>query len=90
MKGTVRQRSPGSYNIVIYLGRDPMTKKKKMAHQHISRHETCTGLRPQSGYRWHVLAVVNGVEGPTSAETIASTRAAPTPCSTPGSCPINR
>lgn len=29
MKGTVTQRSPGSYRIVIYLGKDPTTKKKK-------------------------------------------------------------
>jgi integrase len=29
MKGTITQRSPGSYSIVIYLGKDPVTKKKK-------------------------------------------------------------
>jgi integrase len=29
MKGSVKQRSPGSYTITIYLGKDPITKKKK-------------------------------------------------------------
>jgi integrase len=29
MKGTIRQRAPGSYTITIYLGKDPTTKKKK-------------------------------------------------------------
>jgi hypothetical protein len=32
-----------------------------------------SGLTPQTNYRWHVSAVVNGVEGPASAEAIAST-----------------
>jgi hypothetical protein len=49
-----------------------------------------SGLTPQSNYRWHVSAIVNGVEGPVSADAIASTRAAPPACNTPGSCPINR
>lgn len=49
-----------------------------------------SGLTPQSNYRWHVSAIVNGVEGPASADAIATTRAAPPPCNTPGSCPINR
>jgi integrase len=29
MKGTITQRSPGSYTITIYLGKDPTTKKKR-------------------------------------------------------------
>ena len=29
MKGSIKQRSPGSYTITIYLGKDPVTKKKK-------------------------------------------------------------
>jgi hypothetical protein len=49
-----------------------------------------SGLMPQSNYRWHVSAIVNGVLGPPSADAIASTRAAPPPCNTPGSCPINK
>ena len=49
-----------------------------------------SGLTPQSTYRWHVAAIVNGVEGPASADVIASTRAAPPPCNTPGSCLVNR
>ena len=49
-----------------------------------------SGLTPQTNYRWHVSAVVNGVEGPASAEAIASTLAAAPACNTPGSCPITR
>jgi poly(3-hydroxybutyrate) depolymerase len=49
-----------------------------------------SGLTPQSNYRWHVSAIVNGVEGPASADAIATTRAASPPCNTPGTCPINR
>jgi len=49
-----------------------------------------SGLTPQSIYRWHVSAIVNGVEGPASADAIASTRAAPAPCNTPGLCLTNR
>ena len=48
-----------------------------------------SGLTPQSTYRWHVSAIVNGLEGPASADAIASTRAAPPPCNTPGFCLIN-
>jgi integrase len=29
MKGTITQRSPGSYTITVYLGKDPVSKKKK-------------------------------------------------------------
>ena len=29
MRGSIKQRSPGSYTITIYLGKDPVTKKKK-------------------------------------------------------------
>jgi hypothetical protein len=34
-------------------------------------------LTPHSTYRWHIMAVVNGVEGPVSVDTAATTR--PTP-----------
>jgi poly(3-hydroxybutyrate) depolymerase len=47
-------------------------------------------LTPQTPYRWHVSAVAGGIEGPVSAEATATTRAAPAPCDTPGSCPIGR
>jgi poly(3-hydroxybutyrate) depolymerase len=49
-----------------------------------------SGLAPQSTYRWHVSAIVNGAEGPASADTVAKTRAAPPPCNEPGSCQINQ
>jgi hypothetical protein len=49
-----------------------------------------SGLTPQSTYRWHVSAIVNGLEGPASVDAIASTRAAPPPCNTPGFCLINQ
>jgi hypothetical protein len=49
-----------------------------------------SGLTPRSSYRWRVSAVVNGVEGPVSTEAQATTRPAPTPCDSPGSCPIVR
>jgi len=48
-----------------------------------------SGLKPQTSYRWHVSAVVSGVEGAPSTDIQATTRAAPAPCDTPGSCPIN-
>jgi poly(3-hydroxybutyrate) depolymerase len=48
------------------------------------------GLAPQTTYRWHVSLVQNGVEGPTSADVEATTRAAPPPCHTPGKCPVTR
>jgi poly(3-hydroxybutyrate) depolymerase len=48
-----------------------------------------SGLKPQTAYRWHVSAVVNGVEGPASTDVSATTRATPAPCDTPGTCPIN-
>ena len=48
------------------------------------------GLTPQTAYRWHVSAAVNGVEGPVSTEAAATTRATPAPCDTPGSCAIGR
>jgi poly(3-hydroxybutyrate) depolymerase len=47
-----------------------------------------SGLTPRTAYRWRVSAIVNGTEGPTSVEAPATTRAAPTPCQKPGTCPI--
>jgi poly(3-hydroxybutyrate) depolymerase len=49
-----------------------------------------SGLGPGSAYRWRVSAVVNGVEGPPSAEVSATTRSSPAPCENPGSCPIDK
>lgn len=49
-----------------------------------------SGLTPQTIYRWHVSAVVNGVEGPASDEAVASTQSTPRRCDTPGSCPISK
>jgi hypothetical protein len=49
-----------------------------------------SGLTPQSTYRWHVTAVVNGVEGPVSVDTTATTRPTPGPCDAPGTCPIGK
>jgi hypothetical protein len=49
-----------------------------------------SGLGPRSAYRWRVSAVVNGVEGPPSAEVSATTRSSPAPCENPGSCPIDK
>src|SRR3984957_1429502 len=48
-----------------------------------------SGLNPQTSYRWHVSAVVSGVEGPPSPDIQATTRTTPPPCDTPGSCPVN-
>ena len=48
-----------------------------------------TGLKPQTSYRWHVSAVVNGVEGAPSLDVQATSRATPAPCDTPGTCPVN-
>jgi poly(3-hydroxybutyrate) depolymerase len=47
-----------------------------------------SGLTPKSAYRWRVSAVLNGIEGPLSAEAAATTKAVPVPCDDPGSCPI--
>ena len=47
-----------------------------------------TGLTPQTFYRWHVTAIINGSEGPASAEASATTRVSPPPCEQPGNCPI--
>lgn len=47
-------------------------------------------LSPRSAYRWRITAVVNGVEGPASAEAAATTRAAPPACPHPGDCPIDK
>ncbi|MGA7993364.1 MAG: fibronectin type III domain-containing protein [Bradyrhizobium sp.] len=47
-------------------------------------------LSPRSAYRWRITAVVNGVEGPPSAEAAATTRAAPPACPHPGNCPIDK
>jgi poly(3-hydroxybutyrate) depolymerase len=49
-----------------------------------------SGLMPQSLYRWRVSAIVNGVEGPLSAEVAATTQSVPPPCATPGTCPVAR
>jgi len=49
-----------------------------------------SGLAPKTGYRWRVSAVVQGVEGPTSAEATAATRSTPGPCDNPGTCPLSR
>jgi hypothetical protein len=49
-----------------------------------------TGLAPQSSYRWHVSAIVNGMEGPTSTDVTATTRATPAPCNAPGSCRLTK
>lgn len=49
-----------------------------------------SGLSPRSAYRWRVSAVVNGIEGPPSAEVSATTRLVPAPCENPGSCPIGK
>jgi Esterase PHB depolymerase len=48
-----------------------------------------SGLAPQSTYRWHVSAILNGMEGPASADATASTREAPPRCNEPGSCRVN-
>ena len=47
-----------------------------------------SGLAPKTAYRWRVSAIVNGSEGPASAEAAATTRATPATCKNPGSCPI--
>src|ERR1700722_786438 len=47
------------------------------------------GLSPQTSYRWHVSAIVNGMEGSPSLDVQATTRATPPPCDTPGTCSIN-
>jgi hypothetical protein len=49
-----------------------------------------SGLAPQSSYRWHVSAILNGTEGPASADATARTREAPPPCNEPGSCRVTR
>jgi poly(3-hydroxybutyrate) depolymerase len=49
-----------------------------------------SGLAPGSTFRWHVSAVVNGVEGPASTEAAATTRSTPGPCDSPGTCPVGK
>jgi hypothetical protein len=49
-----------------------------------------TGLAPESSYRWHVSTIVNGVEGRTSTDVTATTRATPAPCNAPGSCRLTK
>jgi poly(3-hydroxybutyrate) depolymerase len=49
-----------------------------------------SGLSPQSTYRWRVAAVIDGTEGPPSAEVSATTRPVPAPCENPGNCPIDK
>jgi len=45
-------------------------------------------LEPKSSYRWRVTAIVNGIEGPPSPETNATTLARPPHCDDPGNCPV--
>ena len=47
-----------------------------------------SGLTPQTAYRWHVTIVQSGVEGATSADVTATTRATPPVCDKPGTCPV--
>ena len=47
-------------------------------------------LKAETTYRWHISAVVNGIEGPSSAEASATTRQTPAPCDNPGSCAIGK
>jgi hypothetical protein len=49
-----------------------------------------SGLMPGSAYRWRITAVVNGIEGSPSPDAFATTRAVPTPCENPGTCPIGK
>jgi poly(3-hydroxybutyrate) depolymerase len=49
-----------------------------------------SGLTPESAYRWRISAIVNGIENPDFIEAAASTRPAPAPCDSPGSCPIGK
>jgi hypothetical protein len=49
-----------------------------------------SNLAPRSPYRWRVSAIINGLEGPTSAEVAATTRPKPEDCDTPGTCPIGQ
>jgi len=49
-----------------------------------------SGLTPQSFYRWRVSAIAGDAEGPPSTEIAATTRRAPAPCDTPGTCPVNK
>jgi poly(3-hydroxybutyrate) depolymerase len=46
------------------------------------------GLTPGSTYRWHVSAIVSGMEGPASTDIIAVTRLRPERCDAPGTCPV--
>jgi poly(3-hydroxybutyrate) depolymerase len=47
-------------------------------------------LTAGAAYRWHITTLVNGQEGPASAEVGATTRAAPAPCDNPGDCPVSQ
>ena len=47
-------------------------------------------LSPRSAYRWRVTAVINGAEGPPSAEVSATTRAAPPACAHADNCPTDK
>ena len=49
-----------------------------------------SSLTAASSYRWRISAVVNGIEGPLSSETSATTRPVPAACDNPGSCPIGK
>jgi hypothetical protein len=46
------------------------------------------GLTPRSTYRWRVSAIVDGMEGPASAEVTTGTRSTPERCDAPGTCPV--
>jgi len=49
-----------------------------------------TGLAPRSSYCWHVSPIVNRVEGPTSTDVTATTRATPAACNAPGNCRLTK
>ena len=49
-----------------------------------------SGLKPATTYRWHISAIVNGVEGPTSTDATVTTRPTPDPCDSPGTCPVGK
>ena len=47
-------------------------------------------LSARSAYRWRITAIVNGSEGPPSAEVSATTRAAPPACAHADNCPTDK
>jgi poly(3-hydroxybutyrate) depolymerase len=48
-----------------------------------------SGLTAGTAYRWRITTLLNGVEGPASADVAATTRAAPPACDSPGQCPVS-